>query len=156
MNHQRNRNRGDYGLVADILHRSLRWPPAGLIAAVVFALAGYVAKDTIRSEFGGSFAGEMVAIPLYLIAGFSFIFFLVGSVMWFVRRVTRAAAPPRPMSSDGPSRSAGLPSNAAAPVCVECGIPMVRRVAGRGVNAGRAFWGCRNFPNCRQVISIRS
>jgi restriction system protein len=40
------------------------------------------------------------------------------------------------------------------PVCPRCNLQMVRRVAKRGPNAGTAFWGCPNFPDCRQTVDI--
>ena len=39
----------------------------------------------------------------------------------------------------------------APPNCPRCGQPMVKRVAGKGANAGTAFWGCKSFPACRGV-----
>jgi restriction system protein len=36
----------------------------------------------------------------------------------------------------------------AAPKCPKCGGKMVKRVARRGVNAGKEFWGCEKYPNC--------
>jgi HJR/Mrr/RecB family endonuclease len=36
------------------------------------------------------------------------------------------------------------------PTCSQCGVKMVRRESKRG-----AFWGCTNFPSCRQKLSIR-
>ncbi|HWB54694.1 MAG TPA: restriction endonuclease [Tepidisphaeraceae bacterium] len=38
------------------------------------------------------------------------------------------------------------------PICPRCRIPMVRRTAHRGANVGRPFWGCQNYPNCREII----
>jgi len=35
------------------------------------------------------------------------------------------------------------------PQCPTCGGPMVKRVARRGANAGKAFWGCAKYPKCR-------
>jgi ssDNA-binding Zn-finger/Zn-ribbon topoisomerase 1 len=35
------------------------------------------------------------------------------------------------------------------PVCPRCGGRMVRRIAQKGPNAGKAFWGCSNYPACR-------
>jgi DNA-binding helix-hairpin-helix protein with protein kinase domain len=35
------------------------------------------------------------------------------------------------------------------PHCPRCGSAMVRRTASRGPNAGRGFWGCLRFPQCR-------
>ena len=37
----------------------------------------------------------------------------------------------------------------AVPQCPTCGGPMVKRVARRGANAGKAFWGCAKYPKCR-------
>ena len=36
-----------------------------------------------------------------------------------------------------------------APVCPECGKPMTRRRARTGKNAGKDFWGCTGYPECR-------
>jgi restriction system protein len=36
-----------------------------------------------------------------------------------------------------------------AVVCPTCSSAMVRRVAKRGENAGKAFWGCTGYPSCR-------
>lgn len=50
----------------------------------------------------------------------------------------------RPAASP-PSRLAGE-----SPTCPRCGVPMVKRVAAKGQNAGEQFWGCPNFPRCRE------
>jgi len=39
------------------------------------------------------------------------------------------------------------------PVCPKCGVSMVQRTASKGANKGKPFWGCRNYPKCREVIS---
>ena len=33
--------------------------------------------------------------------------------------------------------------------CPRCKSPMTKRVAKAGANAGKAFWGCTRFPDCR-------
>ena len=38
-----------------------------------------------------------------------------------------------------------------APPCPECGKPMHRRKARNGKNAGREFWGCTGYPECKGV-----
>lgn len=38
-----------------------------------------------------------------------------------------------------------------APACPECGKPMARRQARIGKNAGREFWGCTGYPECKGV-----
>lgn len=41
-----------------------------------------------------------------------------------------------------------------APVlCSRCGAPMVKRIAKKGANAGKPFWGCSAFPQCREIRS---
>lgn len=39
-------------------------------------------------------------------------------------------------------------------LCPKCGAPMVRRTATKGSNAGKDFYGCSKFPNCRGIVSI--
>lgn len=38
--------------------------------------------------------------------------------------------------------------------CPACGAPMVRRMAKRGSNAGKSFWGCTKYPACRGIRDI--
>lgn len=37
--------------------------------------------------------------------------------------------------------------------CPKCGVPMVKRMAKKGQNAGKAFYGCPNFPRCKEIAS---
>lgn len=39
-----------------------------------------------------------------------------------------------------------------APVCPQCGAPMVARIAQRGPKAGESFYGCSNYPRCRAIL----
>jgi hypothetical protein len=41
-----------------------------------------------------------------------------------------------------------------APLCPKCGVPMVVRQVAQGPHKGKRFYGCRNFPQCRQLIAI--
>ena len=40
------------------------------------------------------------------------------------------------------------------PRCPKCGAPMVLRTAQRGAHQGQRFYGCSNYPSCREVIPI--
>ncbi len=40
------------------------------------------------------------------------------------------------------------------PVCPKCDVPMVKRIAKRGMNQGKEFWGCPNYPRCKQIVNI--
>lgn len=42
------------------------------------------------------------------------------------------------------------------PTCVKCNVKMVRRTAKKGKNAGNDFWGCSNYPRCRNTMIIRN
>lgn len=42
----------------------------------------------------------------------------------------------------------------AIPSCPYCGADLVKRTARRGSNAGKAFWGCSDFPKCRGTRAI--
>jgi restriction system protein len=41
-----------------------------------------------------------------------------------------------------------------APACPVCRGEMVLRQAKQGSNAGRSFWGCRQFPQCRGIRPV--
>ena len=38
--------------------------------------------------------------------------------------------------------------------CSKCGSKMVLRVAKRGHNIGKQFWGCSDFPKCKATVAI--
>lgn len=38
-----------------------------------------------------------------------------------------------------------------APICPKCGIPMVLRTVSKGEHQGKQFWGCANYPKCREM-----
>lgn len=40
------------------------------------------------------------------------------------------------------------------PVCPQCGKAMVLRTAQKGKNAGKQFWGCSDYPDCKGVVEI--
>lgn len=43
-----------------------------------------------------------------------------------------------------------------APECPDCGQPMRRRIAKSGRNAGKPFWGCTAFPDCKGTREIET
>jgi Protein of unknown function (DUF2726)/Topoisomerase DNA binding C4 zinc finger len=53
-----------------------------------------------------------------------------------------------------PANSVAMPValTGQSPICPKCGIPMVSRTASKGQNAGKQFWGCSNYPRCREVM----
>ncbi|WP_305045057.1 restriction endonuclease [Geoalkalibacter sp.] len=41
-----------------------------------------------------------------------------------------------------------------SPACPKCGAEMARRIARRGAQTGREFWGCSRFPKCNGARQI--
>ena len=39
-------------------------------------------------------------------------------------------------------------------ICPKCGSEMIKRLARKGRNAGNYFWGCSNYPVCKNIIDI--
>ena len=35
-----------------------------------------------------------------------------------------------------------------APTCPNCGKPMLKRMARKGINSGMEFWSCTGYPDC--------
>jgi restriction system protein len=67
-----------------------------------------------------------------------------------------AATPPPPTATPPPGAAVTASpagKGRAAPVCPRCGVAMVTRVARRGQHAGQPFWGCPNFPQCREIAA---
>ncbi|MGZ4091303.1 MAG: restriction endonuclease, partial [Bacteroidia bacterium] len=42
------------------------------------------------------------------------------------------------------------------PTCVSCNTKMVKRIVKNGRNSGNEFWGCANYPRCKQRLFISS
>ena len=40
------------------------------------------------------------------------------------------------------------------PPCPQCGKPMVLRTANKGKNAGKQFWGCSAYPDCKGAVDV--
>jgi four helix bundle suffix protein len=40
------------------------------------------------------------------------------------------------------------------PACAQCGKPMALRTAQKGKNAGKQFWGCTGYPECKEIAEI--
>lgn len=62
---------------------------------------------------------------------------------------------PIPPSTPGVYLTINEPKTASAPLCPKCGVPMVLRTTKHGANVGKQFYGCVNFPKCREIKQIR-
>jgi hypothetical protein len=41
-----------------------------------------------------------------------------------------------------------------SPLCPKCGVPMQKRTAKQGRNAGQSFFGCPNYPRCKEILPL--
>lgn len=48
--------------------------------------------------------------------------------------------------------SVALEGDYSTPTCPQCDVKMVRRESSKGRSAGRYFWGCVNYPRCKQTL----
>ena len=69
--------------------------------------------------------------------------------------LTRPSVPPtaplRPAAASSQSPAPMASATKAVPICPKCGVQMVMRVRKHGPNPGSRFYGCPNFPKCREV-----
>ena len=49
----------------------------------------------------------------------------------------------------------GNPLTDYSPICPKCGITMVLRITRHGINAGRQYYGCMNFPECKARMPVK-
>jgi four helix bundle suffix protein len=63
-------------------------------------------------------------------------------------RSRRKSAPDRTDRTDPTDRPQLSPN------CPKCGKPMALRTAQKGKNAGKQFWGCSGYPECKNVADI--
>lgn len=59
-----------------------------------------------------------------------------------------------PESALQPAGSSRPASSPVAPLCPKCGVPMVVRTVKGGEHQGKQFYGCPNYPQCRQVLPL--
>jgi hypothetical protein len=62
-------------------------------------------------------------------------------------------APVVSASTTEPIVEASSPSDT-PPACPKCGVPMVLRTASKGEKAGQEFYGCQNYPKCRETRPV--
>lgn len=78
-----------------------------------------------------------------------------GPKLQSLLRRAKGAEGERPIRPTG--TTSAVPADLAdgsSSICPSCAKPMVRRTANRGTNAGREFWGCTGYPNCRATRPI--
>jgi restriction system protein len=105
----------------------------GVIAAKG-ATGGFVVTSGVFTTDAQEFAkGKNIE----LIDGAALRALVDGIELWEL--IAESVKPSQPVDMTRPS----------SPSCPLCGGAMVKRLARRGANAGKTFWGCYRFPECR-------
>ena len=66
----------------------------------------------------------------------------------------RVASPGVSQTVSALAMSDSAVSGDAVPLCPKCGIPMVLRTVMQGEHKGKQFYGCVNYPRCREVKPV--
>ncbi len=53
-----------------------------------------------------------------------------------------------------PSEINQIPLKTETPLCPKCNIPMVLRTVSQGEHKGKQFYGCANYPRCREMKPV--
>ena len=129
-----------------------QWKAFKVGVAIVRELYGVMAAKGAAGGFvvtSGSFTEEAIAFAsgrnVTLVDGPK-LFGLIQQAKAARGSQGRAQAPvqPRPVTPFAPTDSVQL-----GMACPVCSSTMIRRIAKRGENAGKAFWGCTDYPSCR-------
>lgn len=56
-------------------------------------------------------------------------------------------------SPQTPTRQTVDTGAASAPLCPKCEVPMIQRQSRTGTRSGQVFWGCPNYPRCRETVT---
>lgn len=78
-----------------------------------------------------------------------------GKTLWpMIRAVQNAPASERSPMAAPPVPTVTASGNDMLPACPRCGAAMERRIAKRGPNTGKPFFGCSRYPQCRSTLAI--
>ncbi len=121
------------------------WAAMALAVISYLTLHAYVSQPTtVAAALPGQMSSYMMpAILKGLATAGQFILpilFCVAALLSWVQHRKQAAS----FSADQHQTNASI-----APNCPLCSSQMVIRDAKRGTNAGKAFWGCSQFPRCK-------
>ena len=141
------------------------WRKQRIGVATVREMFGVLVAESAREVFvvcSGAFTAEAVRFakgkPINLVDG--------DTLMEMVARVRRdesngvhaSSAHQEPLDAKARGQEPDGPESMhpGAPSCPRCGGNLVVRTARKGKNAGRRFWGCETFPQCRFVRDYRA
>lgn len=60
----------------------------------------------------------------------------------------------KPAAVSAPVQPESNAKGHSVPLCPKCGVPMVLRTAAQGGHKGEQFYGCQNYPRCREMKPV--
>lgn len=79
---------------------------------------------------------------------------VMAQVAPFLKDTAKLSAKSQTSNAPQPVTATASGSTAAAPLCPKCGIPMVVRTVAQGEHKGKQFYGCQNYPRCREMKPV--
>jgi hypothetical protein len=128
-------------------------------APVVSPVNPHDVAGSIAAQLAPTLGRSLATFGQYLLP----VIFLVGAALSAAKayrnRTVIRGVPDRPArvrpaqdpATPVPRTTPTLGARPTAPACPSCGAAMVRRVAKRGANSGREFWGCSRYPACKGI-----
>ena len=146
--------RREPGIIEELFDISMEVPVAGLVFAGICSIGGVYLQwgnPHVLMGLGSAFAMFFWVLAVAGVAAF---------ILGFARQKLKSyRRPPPPVAPQSVEYRETVPTPRPLPIaalCQQCGVPMVPRTARRGAHAGRRFWGCINYPRCRQIVDIKS
>lgn len=119
------------------------WRAAKVDAAALRELAGVMAATGAAGGFAVT-SGEFTKEALALAAGCNIRLIHGAALVAMLEKARQTLTMPPRIE----------PRLAARPACPRCSRTMMQRVAEQGSHAGKPFWGCPAFPDCRGTLPI--
>lgn len=136
----------------------LPWQVDLVLAVVVYfvlhTVAGIKIDPPTNIGLMGDFVGKQMGVTAAMFGQIILpIIFLIGALIsFFKQRKKQSGGVVNGLVRETKTHASVLQRGCSSPACPKCRNPMVRRVAKQGVNAGKEFWGCSQYPNCKGVV----
>ncbi len=130
-----------------------RWRALKVDVSTVRDLYGVMAATGASGGFVVS-AGEFTKDAAAFAAGRNVELINQRQLMAMVQEARSGSAQSKATETRSNVVAAAIPST--RPKCPNCGSEMTGRVAKRGANAGKSFWGCSTYPKCHGTVPIAS
>jgi len=131
----------------------LPWPVGVIGGVIVFVYLQFILPlHHCSSQATQLFQKIGSTHPMPILLGAAFV--MAGLFSAFMSWKKRSRAGKRKQFDVPNQPPASSTISAHTPICPQCAAVMVLRTAKQGTNAGKQFWGCSRYPQCRGIVNI--